>query len=86
MGPTNLPKRNPDGTLAGEELVCKPDGDGFVLHNGEWLVCRLDAATPEGIAKQIAWLVKDAMDTGFEQGRRHVRAALGVEEPFGRRA
>jgi hypothetical protein len=46
----------------------------------EYLICEIDAATPEGIAHQIANAIREARDIGFEQGRRYVREALGLKE------
>lgn len=33
---------------------------------------------PEDVARKIAQALTDARDIGFEQGRRHIRNALGI--------
>lgn len=41
-------------------------------------ICRLNSATQEGLARQIAQLVRDMRQVGFEEGRSYVREALGI--------
>ena len=47
--------------------------------NSKYLICEIDAATPQGIADQIANSIREARDIGFEQGRQYVREALGIK-------
>jgi hypothetical protein len=42
-------------------------------------ICSIVAATPQGMADQIAAAIRNARDIGFEQGRRYVREALGIK-------
>lgn len=45
-----------------------------------FLIFEMRADTsPEEMARKIAWAIKDARDIGFEQGRRHIRNALGID-------
>lgn len=62
-------------------VKCKPIEYGFRVYNNEgYTVCEIRAATPEGIADQIAHAIISARDAGFEMGRAHVRKALGIDE------
>jgi len=38
------------------------------------------ASTPESISNDIACLLIDMRKSGFEQGRKHVREALGLKQ------
>ena len=70
---TNMPRRG------GPRLVATAD-DGIyriVTEEGRG-VCTVDAATPEGRARQIASLLEEAREIGFKQGLASVRAALGL--------
>ena len=68
-------------------INCKYDEDcnNFILHStnptGE---CRFSmfticGTTPESICSDIARLAREMQKVGFEQGRKHVREALGIE-------
>jgi len=53
---------------------------GFCVQDNQGtLICDINAATPEGIARQIAMMATEIQKTGFEQGRAHVRQALGCQ-------
>lgn len=47
---------------------------------GETLVFLIDADTPKGAAEQLRVLLNDILKAGFEQGREHVREALGIKK------
>lgn len=66
---------------SGTDIQCvyEEDTRSFRLQTGEgWRIADLTATTPQGLASEIASLVRIVRDQGFEQGRAHVRAALGV--------
>jgi hypothetical protein len=58
-----------------------PEGEllKYVIQDDHgWKICDIDITTPEDIAHQISLAIKDARDIGFEQGRAHIRKALGI--------
>jgi len=50
----------------------------LITDTHDWKICEIHDTTPEGVADQIATAIREARDTGFEQGRAHVRKALGI--------
>lgn len=58
-----------------------PTEHGFDVFNTttESVVYSISAANTKGQADQIRMLLNDVLKSGFEQGRRHVREALGVK-------
>jgi len=75
----NLPQRDNAGELKGI-VEGKIDEAGQVqLVCGEWMVCNeINLSRPQDIANTMAGLVNLALEAGFEQGRAHVRKALGL--------
>lgn len=72
----NLPTR-----ASNNEIVCvyEESTQSYRLQTSEgWRIADLAATTPQGLASEIASLVRIVRDQGFEQGRAHVREALGV--------
>lgn len=49
-----------------------------ILDSHDYIITEINITTPEDIAHQIANAIKEARDIGFEQGRKHIRKALGV--------
>lgn len=43
-------------------------------------ISELYATTPESLASDIASIVRKARMIGFQQGRQHVREALGIDK------
>ena len=72
---TNVPTK---GSKTGIE--CKPTehGDYRVQTTEGWEICTICGTTPESIASGIASALSKVRDVGFEQGREHVRNALGI--------
>jgi hypothetical protein len=72
---SNLPA--PDSK---ESIVCTYEGNGiYRVANSKGLeIHRMHSYVPEGLAEEIAILVRLVRNTGFEQGRSHVRRALGL--------
>jgi len=55
------------------------NNDFFVFDQlGGYEIVNLSAATPKGIADQIASALVEARDIGFEQGLKSVRDVLGI--------
>lgn len=80
MNMSNLPTKDGGLTLIGK---IRKDAQGevqsyLITDSHDWRVTEISVTTPEGIADQIAWAIKEARDIGFEQGRAHVRKALGL--------
>ena len=71
----NVPTR--DSNIA---IVCVPQENGnFRVQNSEgWEICTICGTTPESIASGISSALTKVRDIGFEQGRGHVRYALGL--------
>lgn len=72
---TNVPT-----AASGIKIECKPtEGGHFRVQTSEgWEICTIHGATPESIADGIASALSLVRDQGFEQGRQHVRTALGI--------
>jgi len=94
MAMTNLPmKRHNDKPLIGKVMAaghdtyeCSKDislghaSFGVTIVNAEgFIVCRIHAETPQGMADEIARAIEDARDQGFEHGREYVRRAMGCQ-------
>lgn len=62
----------------GIECQVTEQGDYRVQTTEGWEICTITGATPESIATGIASALQLVRDRGFEQGRKHVRAALGI--------
>ena len=62
-------------------IECKPTehGDYRVQTSDGWEICTICGTSPESIASGIASAIRMVCDVGFEQGREHVRAALGIK-------
>lgn len=70
--------------LKGENIriECTPNKNGdFIVHtsNGRE-ICRISSCTQEGFADDIAKIMTRMRDIGFEQERRHVRLAIGLDD------
>jgi len=79
----NLPTRDADGILTKDikACVCKTgDSKTIQLYCGDWKITDYDLPliNDKDLADTIAHLVELAMDAGFEQGKKHVRKALGL--------
>jgi len=80
---TNLPNRDSNGELIGE-IKADLRGSGkdtcIVLYHGSWKITKEDFELkhPRDLADSMARLVELAMDAGFEQGKQHIRRALGI--------
>ena len=80
MDMSNLPTRESGLDIVGK-VRKNSQGEflGYLISDShEWRITEIAAATPEGIASQIATAIREARDIGFEQGRAYVRKALGV--------
>jgi hypothetical protein len=80
MNISNLPTRESGLDIVGK---VRKNAQGeflsyFITDSHEWKITEIMAATPEGIANQIATAIKEARDIGFEQGRAHIRKAIGA--------
>ena len=80
MNMSNLPTRESGLGIVGK---VKKNAQGEVLSyliidSHEWKITEIMAASPESIVDQIATAVKEARDIGFEQGRAHIRKAIGA--------
>lgn len=79
----NLPLRDSDGNLEKQIEACLI-GTGrnktIQLFCGDWKITDYDLplVNDKDVADTIAHLMELAMDAGFEQGRKHVRKALGL--------
>ena len=74
---TNVPRKDdPNG------FECDPMEDGgFHLRTTDGTtIVHIESATAKGMASQIAHMATCIRDAGFEQGRAHVRKALGVKD------
>ena len=73
---TNLPVKG------GEEKVIGVERDGHIqiINSNGFLITDLTYSPNylQGLATTIATLITDARDTGFEQGRKSIRDALGI--------
>lgn len=59
--------------------VADENGSIRIANAEGWLVAEISAGySRQGVAERIARLLEDARDRGFEQGRAHVRRALGL--------
>lgn len=72
---TNIPT---SASGIGIEGVVTEHGDFRVQTSEGWEIVEISAGTPNAIARNIATVVRMARDAGFEQGRAHVRKALGL--------
>lgn len=65
---------------SGIVIECTPLADGdYRVHTSEgWEICTICATTPASTASGIARAMSMVRDRGFEQGRKHVRDALGI--------
>lgn len=80
MNMSNLPTKESGLGIVGK---VKKNSQGeflgyLIADTHEWRITEIAAATPEGIADQIATAIKEARDIGFEQGRAHIRKAIGA--------
>jgi hypothetical protein len=76
----NLPTRESQVEIV-SKLRKDPKGELLayvVLDDHGYIICEINITTPEDIVHQIAVAIKEARDIGFEQGRKHIRKALGV--------
>lgn len=71
----NLPDRHSDVQIKATAY----EGSVRVHTDEGWTICDIDAATPQGMANDIADAIRMARGQGFEQGRQYVRDALGVK-------
>jgi hypothetical protein len=77
----NLPDRNSNADIIGMTedpkivILCN---DPKSIH--KYIICEIDAPSLAGKAYQIACAIREARDLGFEQGRKYIRNALGIEE------
>lgn len=73
---TNVPT-----AASGIGIECKPteNGDYRVQDAEGWEICTICGTTPASIADGIASMARLIRDRGFEQGRAHVRRALGID-------
>ena len=73
---TNLPvvgsKERVIGVVRDGQITIE-NSNGFVI---DWV--RYNPEHLEGLAIKIAELITDARDTGFAQGQKHIRTALGL--------
>lgn len=79
----NLPTRDGEGNLNSEikGIVRGTGKEKYIqLSCGDWKITDYDLplANDKDIADTIAHLIEMALDTGFEQGRTHVRKAMGL--------
>lgn len=74
----NVPQKDDIHTLI--ECVPQDNGDFLVQTSSGWSICELCGSSPESLAREIASALTGMRDIGFEQGRRHVRMALGLEK------
>ena len=80
MSMSNLPTKESGLDIIGK-IRKNAQGEflGYLIADShEWKICEISAATPEGIVNQIAIAIKEARDIGFEQGRAHIRKAIGA--------
>lgn len=72
---TNVPT-----AASGIGIECKPteNGDFRVQTSEGWEICTICGTTPASVADGIASAIRMVRDRGFEQGRQHVRTALGI--------
>ena len=72
---TNVPTKD-----SGIGIECKQTehGDYRVQTTEGWEICVIYGTSPESIANGIASAISLVRDAGFEQGREHVRTALGI--------
>ena len=72
----------PDKTTMTEIKCFVVEGRGFEVRTGDVgaLICEIGALTPLQTADDIASAIYEARNIGFEQGRKYVRRALGVEK------
>lgn len=76
---TNLPNRFDHDTV-----ICDPvhvvglTKTGFVIRNSAGYAIDNIQGDPNEIAREIARLITEARNLGFEQGRAYVRNALGL--------
>ena len=79
----NIPSRDNDGNLnRGINGIVRGTGrEKYIqLSCGDWKITDYDIplVNNKDIADTIAHLIEMALDAGFEQGRKHVRKALGL--------
>lgn len=63
----------------GIECIQAENGDYLVQTADGWKICTICGTTPASIASGIALMAMLIRDRGFEQGRKHVRHALGID-------
>lgn len=74
MNIINVPKH-------GSEIGIKctvPDEDFLVVTTDGWRICEISGHSQTATADGIQQLATELLRIGFEQGRAHVRAALGL--------
>ena len=75
----NLPTKGSDQTI-----TCEVQPEGFTLFAGEgqrrWRMGELCTATTAALAQDIAELIRQARDTGYEHALADVRRVLGLKE------
>jgi uncharacterized protein (DUF433 family) len=72
---TNLPTKASGVTIQGKVTGI---GNIRIFTSDGWTICELYTHHPQALADDIAEAIRMARDSGFEQGRAHVRAALGT--------
>lgn len=67
---------------SGIGIECKPqeNGDYLVQTAKGSAICTINGTAPASIASGIASMAMLIRDRGFEQGRKHIRHALGIND------
>jgi hypothetical protein len=73
----NLPTKESESDI---KCIQNEQGDFEVYDGDGWLICTLQNTTMDSLCTDIADAIRLARDKGFEQGRRYVRSALGIEK------